>query len=100
MLTLRRRLCFHSRSAKEWYLMLYINETLSHLRGNTSKAPHTQTSSKKVASNDVMPIISSLIPRPRPAWGRGYIISCPLQYLLHLHVPIGNTYFFYSLLPW
>lgn len=43
---------------KKWYLMLCINETLSHLRANTSKAPHTQTSSKKVMSNDVMPSVS------------------------------------------
>ena len=43
---------------REWYLMLYINETLSHLQENTSKAPHTQTSSKKVISNDVVPIVS------------------------------------------
>lgn len=33
---------------KEWCLMLYINGTLSHLRGNTSKLPHLQTSSTKV----------------------------------------------------
>lgn len=33
---------------KEWCLMLYINGTLSHLRGNTAKVPHLQTSSTKV----------------------------------------------------
>ena len=35
---------------KEWYLMLYINSTLSHLRGTTSKPPHLQTSSTKVVA--------------------------------------------------
>lgn len=33
---------------REWYLMLFINESIAHLRGNTSKQPHMQTSSTKV----------------------------------------------------
>ena len=33
---------------REWCLMLYINSTLSHLRGDSSKQPHLQTSSTKV----------------------------------------------------
>ena len=33
---------------KEWYLMLFVQEQLAHLRYNTSRAPHLQTTSKKV----------------------------------------------------
>jgi len=33
---------------KEWVLMLYIQETLSHLRRNTDRAPHLQSTSKQV----------------------------------------------------
>ena len=33
---------------KEWYLMLFVQEQLAHLRYNTSQAPHLQTTSKKV----------------------------------------------------
>lgn len=33
---------------REWYLTLYVNNTLSHLRGDTCKPPHFQTSSTKV----------------------------------------------------
>ena len=33
---------------REWILRLYIQETLAHLRTNTSRAPHLQTSSKQV----------------------------------------------------
>jgi len=31
---------------KEWHLMLFIPEQLAHLRTNTNRAPHLQTSSK------------------------------------------------------
>ncbi|XP_019859201.1 PREDICTED: uncharacterized protein LOC109587405 isoform X2 [Amphimedon queenslandica] len=31
---------------KEWYLMLFIQEQLAHLRHNTQRPPHLQTSSK------------------------------------------------------
>ena len=34
---------------KEWYLMLFVQEQLAHLRYNTSRAPHLQTTSKKVS---------------------------------------------------
>ena len=27
---------------KEWCLMLYVNDVLSHLRGNCSRSPHTK----------------------------------------------------------
>ncbi len=37
---------------KEWYLMLYIQETLSHLRNDASKPPHTQSSSTLVNKVD------------------------------------------------
>lgn len=33
---------------KEWYLSLYVQEQLAHLRVNTRRAPHLQTSSKLV----------------------------------------------------
>lgn len=33
---------------REWILSLYVQETLAHLRTNTSRAPHLQTSSKQV----------------------------------------------------
>ena len=33
---------------KEWTLMLFIQEKLQHLRRNTSRAPHLQTTSKQV----------------------------------------------------
>lgn len=33
---------------KEWVLMLYVQETLAHLRRNTSRAPHLQSTSKQV----------------------------------------------------
>ena len=33
---------------KEWYLMLSVQEDLAHLRFNTNRAPHLQTSSKLV----------------------------------------------------
>lgn len=39
---------------KEWCLMLYINGTLSYLRGNTSKVPHLQTSSTKVQCHTII----------------------------------------------
>ena len=32
----------------EWILSLYIQETLAHLRTDTSRAPHLQSSSKQV----------------------------------------------------
>lgn len=31
---------------REWYLMLFVQEQLAHLRRNTNRAPHLQTSSK------------------------------------------------------
>ena len=33
---------------KEWILSLFIQEQLAHLRYNTTKAPHRQTTSKLV----------------------------------------------------
>ena len=33
---------------KEWTLMLYIQEKLAHLRRNTNRAPHLQSTSKQV----------------------------------------------------
>lgn len=33
---------------KEWTLMLFAQEQMAHLRGNCSRAPHLQTSSKQV----------------------------------------------------
>ena len=33
---------------KEWYLSLFVQEQLAHLRTNTQRAPHAQTSSKLV----------------------------------------------------
>lgn len=33
---------------REWILSLYVQETLAHLRTDTSRAPHLQTSSKQV----------------------------------------------------
>ena len=33
---------------KEWVLMLFVQEKLAHLRYNTSKPPHRQTTSKLV----------------------------------------------------
>lgn len=33
---------------REWFLMLFMNQTVAHLRNNTSKQPHLQTTSKKV----------------------------------------------------
>lgn len=33
---------------KEWNLMLFVNEKLSHLRNDCSKPPHLQSSSKQV----------------------------------------------------
>ena len=36
---------------KEWCLMLFIQEHLAHLRTNTSRAPHLQTTSKMASSN-------------------------------------------------
>ena len=33
---------------REWILMLYIQETLAHLRYNTSRPPHLQSTSKQV----------------------------------------------------
>ena len=38
----------HVDKGREWYLMLYIHNTLAHLRGNVSKSPYVQTSSTKV----------------------------------------------------
>ena len=35
---------------KEWYLMLFMQEKLAHLRFNTNRAPHLQTSSTLVSS--------------------------------------------------
>ena len=32
---------------REWYLMLYVNQSLAHLRYDTAKNPHLQTTSKK-----------------------------------------------------
>ena len=34
---------------KEWVLMLYVQEMLSHLRRNTSRDPHFQSTSKQVS---------------------------------------------------
>ena len=36
---------------KEWYLMLFIQEQLAHLRRNTNRAPHVQTTSKSVSAD-------------------------------------------------
>ncbi len=33
---------------KEWVLLLFVQEQLQHLRHNTSKPPHRQTTSKLV----------------------------------------------------
>ena len=33
---------------REWYLMLHVNQTVAHLRGNTSKDAFRQTTSTKV----------------------------------------------------
>ena len=33
---------------REWYLMLFAQEQLSHLRYNNNRAPHLQTTSKLV----------------------------------------------------
>lgn len=33
---------------KEWTLCLFVQETLAHLRNNTEKPPHRQTSSTMV----------------------------------------------------
>ena len=35
---------------REWILMLYIQETLAHLRCNTSRPPHLQSTSKQVCT--------------------------------------------------
>ena len=35
---------------REWYLMLFVQEQLSHLRNDTSKLPHLRSSSKNVGS--------------------------------------------------
>ena len=39
---------FRTDYGKEWNLMLYINESLSHMRNDPSRPPHLQTSSKQV----------------------------------------------------
>ena len=36
----------HLHQGKEWYLMLFVQEQLAHMRRNTSRAPHLQTTSK------------------------------------------------------
>lgn len=36
---------------KEWILTLFVQEKLAHLRRNTSRAPHLQTTSKQVYIN-------------------------------------------------
>jgi len=50
---------------KEWYLMLYVNQTVAHLRNNPVKEPHVQTSSKKVHIISTMPqcihVLTSLL---------------------------------------
>lgn len=33
---------------KEWNLMLFVNDSLSHLRNDCSRPPHLQSSSKQV----------------------------------------------------
>ena len=33
---------------KEWVLMLFVQEQLAHLRRNTARPPHLQTTSKQV----------------------------------------------------
>jgi len=33
---------------KEWNLMLFVNESLSHIRNDHSRPPHLQSSSKQV----------------------------------------------------
>ena len=36
----------------EWILTLFVQETLAHLRRNTNRAPHLQTTSKQVNNNE------------------------------------------------
>jgi hypothetical protein len=46
---------------REWYLSLYINETLSSHRYCTRKPPHLQTTSKKASSFFPLVIIFFLL---------------------------------------
>ena len=39
---------------KEWQLMLFVQEKLSHLRYNTQRAPHLQTTSKLVSNECII----------------------------------------------
>lgn len=39
---------------KEWHLMLYVQEKLAHLRYNTQRAPHLQTTPKLVSKSHHM----------------------------------------------
>ena len=37
---------------KEWTLLLFVQELLAHLRTNTNRAPHLQTTSKQVTRHN------------------------------------------------
>lgn len=39
---------------KEWTLLLFVQELLAHLRTNTNRAPHLQTTSKQVNNNIII----------------------------------------------
>ena len=39
----------HFDHGKEWYLTIFVNESLAHLRNDTYKSPHRQSSSKQVS---------------------------------------------------
>lgn len=41
---------------KEWTLMLFAQELLAHLRINTNRAPHLQTTSKMVQCHNNTPL--------------------------------------------
>lgn len=38
----------------EWILTLFVQEKLAHLRKNTSRAPHLQTTSKQVYTYNII----------------------------------------------
>ena len=48
---------------KEFYLTLYGQEKLAHLRTNPNRDPHRQTESKKVIINNFGPVPLGLILR-------------------------------------
>ena len=52
---------------REWYLMLFVQEQLSHLRNDTPKPPHLRSLSKNVGSETLFLKVChrlSLLPEP------------------------------------